>query len=91
MLLDFAKWSAALPLPYQCAILNERHFDFEGAQAFLRATGLVMASHGGKQLEHLGSCYGKQPNRAALSVLLRGQLFGGLRRGIFRQNLVSQA
>jgi ATP-dependent Lhr-like helicase len=43
MLLDFAKWSAALPLPYQCAILKERYFDFAAAQNFLRDTVLVTA------------------------------------------------
>ena len=41
LLLDFAKWSAALPLPYQCAILKERYFDFGGLQDFLRDTVLV--------------------------------------------------
>lgn len=41
MLLDFAKWSPALPLPYQCAILKERYFDFAATQDFLRDTVLV--------------------------------------------------
>ncbi|WP_217362646.1 DEAD/DEAH box helicase [Hymenobacter sp. UV11] len=40
-LLDFAKWSVALPLPYQCEILKERYFDFEAAKEFLRDTVLV--------------------------------------------------
>lgn len=40
-LLDFAKWSASLPLHYQCAILKERYFDFEGAKDFLRNTVLL--------------------------------------------------
>ncbi|MGI4739931.1 MAG: DEAD/DEAH box helicase [Janthinobacterium lividum] len=43
MLLDFAKWSTALPLPYQCEILKERYFDFEGTKDFLRDTVLVTA------------------------------------------------
>ena len=40
-LLDFAKWSAGLPLPYQSEILKERYFDFEAAKEFLRDTVLV--------------------------------------------------
>lgn len=43
-LLDFAKWSAALPLPYQCEILKERYFDFEAATEFLRQVVVVFAS-----------------------------------------------
>ncbi|GAA4000053.1 DEAD/DEAH box helicase [Hymenobacter fastidiosus] len=37
-LLDFAKWSASLPLPQQVAVLKERYYDFGGASAFLRDT-----------------------------------------------------
>jgi len=40
-LLDFAKWSPALPLPYQCAILKERYFDFAGTREFLRDTVII--------------------------------------------------
>ena len=40
-LLDFAKWSPALPLSYQCAILKERYFDFEGTRDFLLNTVLL--------------------------------------------------
>lgn len=40
-LLDFAKWSPALPLPYQCAVLKERYFDFEGTENFLLNTALL--------------------------------------------------
>ncbi|RZK14441.1 MAG: DEAD/DEAH box helicase, partial [Hymenobacter sp.] len=42
-LLEFAKWSAALPLRYQCKILKERYFDFEAARAFLRETVVFFA------------------------------------------------
>ena len=37
-LLDFAKWSTALPPQYQAAILKERYFDFAAAKEFLRDT-----------------------------------------------------
>ncbi|MGI4874321.1 MAG: DEAD/DEAH box helicase [Janthinobacterium lividum] len=35
-LLDFAKWGASLPVSYQCEVLKERYFDFEGTAAFLQ-------------------------------------------------------
>ncbi|RZK18249.1 MAG: DEAD/DEAH box helicase, partial [Hymenobacter sp.] len=42
-LLDFAKWGASLPVGYQCAVLKERYFDFEGAAAFLQDLLLVFS------------------------------------------------
>ena len=41
-LLDFAKWSASLPLPQQVAVLKERYYDFVGTSAFLRATVVLL-------------------------------------------------
>ncbi len=43
-LLDFAKWSAALPPPYQAGILKERYFDFAAAKEFLQRTVLLTAT-----------------------------------------------
>ena len=42
-LLDFAKWGASLPVVYQCDVLKERYFDFDGTMAFLQKLVLVLS------------------------------------------------
>ncbi len=34
-LISFSKWGPYLPLPYQIALLKEKHFDFAGVKQFL--------------------------------------------------------
>ena len=34
-LISFSKWGSYLPLPYQTALLKEKHFDFAGVEQFL--------------------------------------------------------
>jgi ATP-dependent Lhr-like helicase len=43
-LLDFTKWGQHLPRPFQCAILQERYYDFDGARQFLETMHGVIAS-----------------------------------------------
>ena len=38
MLLSFSKWGLFLPIKYQCEILKDRYFDFEGAIEFMEQT-----------------------------------------------------
>lgn len=40
-LLGFSKWGLFLPMKYQCEILKDRYFDFEGAIEFMELTKLV--------------------------------------------------
>jgi len=40
-LLGFSKWGLFLPMRYQCEILKDRYFDFEGAIEFMELTKLV--------------------------------------------------
>ena len=40
-LLEFAKWSPSLPLHYQCQVLRERYFDFDGTREFLLHTAAI--------------------------------------------------
>ncbi len=42
-LLDFVKWGASLPVAYQCSVLRERYFNFEGAANFLQKNLLVLS------------------------------------------------
>jgi ATP-dependent Lhr-like helicase len=37
-ILSFSKWAEYLPVNYQCKILKERHFDFQGAVEFMEKT-----------------------------------------------------
>ena len=43
-LLDFTKWGRHLPRPFQCSILQERYYDFDGARQFLETMQGVIAS-----------------------------------------------
>lgn len=46
MLLSFSKWGLFLPIKYQCEILKERYFNFEGAIEFMEQTKfLKIQSH----------------------------------------------
>lgn len=38
ILLSFSKWAEHLPLPFQVAVLKNRHFDFPGAIQFIQTT-----------------------------------------------------
>ncbi|WP_462265712.1 DEAD/DEAH box helicase [Mucilaginibacter sp.] len=40
-LINFSKWGAYLPFQLQCVLLKEKHYDFEGAQLFLKNLRLV--------------------------------------------------
>jgi ATP-dependent Lhr-like helicase len=43
-IMDFAKWSTSLPVYYQCQVLRERYFDFEGTWDFLANTVPVISA-----------------------------------------------
>lgn len=40
-LLEFSKWGLLLPLKYQCEILKDRYFDFNGALKFMEKTKFI--------------------------------------------------
>jgi len=40
-LLDFSKWGSYLPLKYQCEIVKDRYFDFEGAISFINNLKMI--------------------------------------------------
>jgi len=43
-LLDFTKWGASLPVIYQCDVLKEGYFDFDGVMTFLQCLVLILPS-----------------------------------------------
>jgi len=40
-LIEFSKWRHLLPIRYQCSVLKEKYFDFDGAKDFLEHIQLI--------------------------------------------------